>query len=126
MFLGSPLVPQSFAETDIVGDVRTQLAQNSFSSAASELSSYKAQHGVTPEYLEALSWMARGAAGAKQWEQATTYATETRTLSERQLTKRKLDADTELAESYINARRTKAELDEIEEILGHDKAERRR
>jgi len=96
MFLGSPLVPQSFAETDIVGDVRTQLAQNSFSSAASELSSYKAQHGVTPEYLEALSWMARGAAGAKQWEQATTYATETRTLCERQLTKRKLDAEPHL------------------------------
>ena len=40
--------------------------------------------------------------------------------------KRNLDAETELAESYINAKRTRAELDEIEEILGHDKAKRRR
>jgi hypothetical protein len=40
--------------------------------------------------------------------------------------KRKLDAETELAESFINAKRTRAELDEIEEILGHDKAKRRR
>jgi hypothetical protein len=40
--------------------------------------------------------------------------------------KRKLDAETDLAESYINAKRTRAELDELPEILGHDKARRRR
>ena len=40
--------------------------------------------------------------------------------------KRKLDAETALAESYINAKRTRAELDEIEAILEHDKAKRRR
>src|ERR1700730_9869003 len=40
--------------------------------------------------------------------------------------KRKLDAETELAESFINAKRTRAELDEFEEILRHDKAKRRR
>jgi len=40
--------------------------------------------------------------------------------------KRKLDAETELAESFINAQRTRAELDEIEEILGNDRAKRRR
>jgi thiol-disulfide isomerase/thioredoxin len=85
------------AQSDLIGDVRIQLAQNSFSAAESELRAYKAQHGVTPEYLEALSWMARAAAAAKQWDQATTYATETRTLCEQQLTKRKLDAEPHLA-----------------------------
>jgi len=40
--------------------------------------------------------------------------------------KRKLDAETELADSYINAKRTRAELDEIEEILRNDRAKRRR
>src|SRR5580704_18256865 len=84
------------AETDIIGDVRTQLAQNSFSAADSELRSYKAQHGITPEYLEALSWMARGAAATKQWDKAEAYATETRTLCERELTKRKIDAEPHL------------------------------
>ncbi len=38
--------------------------------------------------------------------------------------KSKLDAETELAESYINAMRTKGELDELGEILGHDKVMR--
>jgi len=87
-----------FAQIGLVGDVQTQLAQNSFSAAESELRTYKAQHGVTPEYLEALSWMARGAASMKQWDQAAAYASETRRLSEQQLTttKRKLDAEPHL------------------------------
>ena len=84
------------SQADLVGDVRTQLARNSFSAAEGELRSYKAQHGVTSEYLEALSWMARGAAATKQWDQASAYASETRTLCEQQLAKRKLDADTHL------------------------------
>jgi thiol-disulfide isomerase/thioredoxin len=86
------------AQIDLIGDVRSQLAQNSFSAAESELRTYKAQHGVTPEYLEALSWMARGAAAEKQWDQAAAYASETRRLSEQQLTtaKRKLDAEPHL------------------------------
>jgi thiol-disulfide isomerase/thioredoxin len=85
-------VPSS-AQADLIGDVRAQLAQNSFSAADSELRTYKAQHGVTAEYIEALSWMARAAAAARNWDQAATYATETRTLCEQQLAKRKLDAE---------------------------------
>jgi thiol-disulfide isomerase/thioredoxin len=84
------------AQADLIGDVRAQLAQNAFAAADSELNSYKTQHGVTPEYIEALSWMARRAAANKQWEQAVKYATETRTLAEQQLTKRKLDAEPHL------------------------------
>jgi thiol-disulfide isomerase/thioredoxin len=86
------------AQADLIVDVRIQLAQNAFSAAESELNTYKAQHGVTPEYLEALSWMARGAASNSQWDQAAAYATETRRLSEQLLTtgKRKLDAEPHL------------------------------
>ncbi|MGA3195017.1 MAG: TlpA disulfide reductase family protein [Terriglobales bacterium] len=87
-----PLASQS----DLLGDVRTLLSQNLFSAAEGELRTYKSQHGVTPEYLEGLSWMARGAAAAKQWQQADSYATETRTLCEQQLANRKLDAETHL------------------------------
>jgi thiol-disulfide isomerase/thioredoxin len=87
-----------FAQADLIGDVRAQLEQNSFSAAESELRIYRDQHGVTPEYLEALSWMARGAASTKHWNQAAAYASETRRLSEQQLTttKRKLDAEPHL------------------------------
>ncbi len=92
------LVAPICAQADIVGDVGAQLAQNGFTAAESELRTYKAQHGVTPEYLEALSWMARDRAARKQWDQAAAYASETRRLSERHLTatKRKLDAEPHL------------------------------
>lgn len=80
----------------MVDDVRAQVGQNNYSAAESELRDYKAQHGVTPEYLEALSWMARGAAAMKQWSQAASYARETRRLSEQLLTRQKLDAEPHL------------------------------
>jgi thiol-disulfide isomerase/thioredoxin len=108
----TPLVVQ--AGDDIIGDVRAQLAQNSFSAAESELSAYKAQHGATPEYLEALSWMARGAASTNQWDQAAAYATETRRLAEQQLSKRKLDAEPHLP----------AALGAAYEVLGQEMSEK--
>src|SRR5271157_4923949 len=74
ILLWVPLSVPSSAQADLVGDVRSQLAQNSFSAAESELRTYKGQHGVTPEYLEALSWMAREAASTKRWDQADAYA----------------------------------------------------
>jgi thiol-disulfide isomerase/thioredoxin len=88
----------SSAQGELIGDIRTYLAQNSFPAAQSELSAYKDQHGVTSEYLEALSWMARAEASTKQWDQAERSATDTRSLVEKQLTttKSKLDADPHL------------------------------
>jgi thiol-disulfide isomerase/thioredoxin len=89
----------SFAQSslaDLVDDVRTRLAQNSFAAADAEVRDYKTRNGITPEYLEALSWMARGEAAAKQWDQAASYATETRKMSEAQLAKRKVDAEPHL------------------------------
>ncbi len=98
VFLGVFMPVRLLAQADLIGEVRGQLAQNSFSAAESELRSYKAQNGATPEYLEALSWMARGAAAMKQWEQASAYASETRKLCEQQLAtrQRKLDAEPHL------------------------------
>jgi thiol-disulfide isomerase/thioredoxin len=84
------------AQAGIIDDVRVQVGQNSYSAAEAELRDYRAQHGVTPEYLEALSWVARGAATMKQWSQASTYARETRSLSEQLLTKQKLDSEPHL------------------------------
>lgn len=95
-FIALALVISMSAQADLVDSIRNQLAQNSYAAADSELRSYKAQHGATPEYLEALSWMARGAASMKQWDQANGYARETRTLAEQQLAKRKLDSDPHL------------------------------
>lgn len=85
-----------FAWASIVDDIRVQVGQNTYAAAESELRSYRTRHGVTPEYLEALSWMARGAAQMKQWDQASAYARETRTLSEKLLATQKLDAEDHL------------------------------
>jgi thiol-disulfide isomerase/thioredoxin len=84
------------AQADLIGDIRTELARNAFSSAEAELSSYKSRQGVTPEYLESLSWMARAAASNQQWDKAASYAAETRNLCEQLLAKRRLDADPHL------------------------------
>lgn len=84
------------AQGNLINDVQMQLSRGSFASAEAELRSYKAQQGVTPEYLEALSWMGRAAASMSQWNQASAYARDTRSLAEQQLTKRKVDAEPHL------------------------------
>ncbi|HWX94392.1 MAG TPA: TlpA disulfide reductase family protein [Terriglobales bacterium] len=80
----------------IVDDVRVALAQNRFTAAESELNSYKAERGLTPEYLEALSWMGRAALDMQQYSQAEGYARRTQALAVQQLRNRKLDAEPQL------------------------------
>src|SRR5580704_2139131 len=80
----------------IVEDVRTTLAQNNFSSAEAQLSSYRASSGITPEYVEAYSWMGRAALSAHQYDQAAAYAKQTSALALEQLKQRPLDAEPHL------------------------------
>ena len=80
----------------IVDNVRYALAQNNFSAAESSLISYRNQQGVTSEYLEAYSWMARAALDQQDYARADAYAKDTRTLAEGQLKQRGLDSDSHL------------------------------
>ena len=80
----------------IVEDVRTALAQGNFSAADSDLNAYRSRNGVTPEYVEAYSWMGRSALDAHQYDQATAYAKQTKTLALEQLKQRPLDAEPRL------------------------------
>ena len=80
----------------IVEDVRTALAQNNFSAADSYLNTYRARSGVSPEYLEAYSWMGRAALGARHYDQAAAYAKQTKTLAVELLKQRTLDAEPRL------------------------------
>ncbi len=80
----------------IVEDVRGALAQNNFSAADSDLNSYRSTNGVTPEYIEAYSWMARAALDARQYDQAAAYAKQTGSLVQDQLKQRPLDAEPHL------------------------------
>jgi thiol-disulfide isomerase/thioredoxin len=90
------LLLSSLACADIVEDVRTALAQRNFAAADSRLQAYRAQHGVDPEYLEALSWTAREELAANELGQADATAKETETLVRQLLQKRPLDAEPHL------------------------------
>ena len=56
----------------------------------------RGQDRVTPERIEALSRLARGALAARQLDQAESYASETRKLALELLKRRKLDAERHL------------------------------
>ncbi len=93
---GILLLLTSSAFAGIVEDVQSSLAQSNFTSADSELRAYKAKLGVTPEYLEALSWMGRAALQMQQYSQAENYAKQTMTSALPLLQSRKLDAEPHL------------------------------
>lgn len=84
------------AAAGIVDDVREAIAANNLPAAQAELTAYKAQHGVDPEYIEGLSWVGRAALTAQQYEPAISYAKETQALTADMLKTRKLDADEHL------------------------------
>ena len=93
---GILLLLTSSAFAGIMEDVQESLGQSNFSSAESELKSYKAKLGVTPEYLEALSWMGRAALRMQQYSQAENYAKQTMASALPLLQSRKLDAEPHL------------------------------
>jgi len=80
----------------IVDDARAVAAQNNLALGDALVARYRAQFGVTPEFLEALSWLGRGALAARQLDKAESYARQTETLAVEQLKKRPLDAEPHL------------------------------
>jgi thiol-disulfide isomerase/thioredoxin len=84
------------AWADVVTDVRVALAKNSLPLAESLVQNYRAQRGVTPEMIEALSWLGRGSLAAKQLDKAEAYAKDAQRLSLAELKKRPLDAEPHL------------------------------
>lgn len=84
------------ASGGVVENVRYLLAQNNFAAAESQLDSYRSQRGVDGEYLDAYSWLARAALDQGQYDQAASYAKQTKALAVDQLKTRKLDAEPHL------------------------------
>ncbi|HUD98361.1 MAG TPA: TlpA disulfide reductase family protein [Bryobacteraceae bacterium] len=66
---------------DIVSDVRAACAAHNFALAGQEIQRYRASAGVTPDMMEALSWLARAALDDRQYDRADNYALETRRLA---------------------------------------------
>ncbi|HEY3740362.1 MAG TPA: TlpA disulfide reductase family protein [Bryobacteraceae bacterium] len=86
------------ARADLVLDVRQALAYNQMPLAQRMIDSYKTQRGTTPEMIEALSWMARGAETQKNYADADRYAQEVMRLAQVQIAKQtgRVDAEPHL------------------------------
>lgn len=88
-------VPLAFG--DVIADVRAATAKGNLALGDSVIQKYRTERGVTPEVLEALSWMSRGALRLKQLDKAEGYARQTQGLVEGVLKHRALDSDPHLA-----------------------------
>ena len=84
------------AMAGVVTDVETAMSHGNFALAEAILQSYRAKQGVTPEFLEALSWLARGDLMTRQFDKADARAKETEQLAEQALATRALDAEPHL------------------------------
>lgn len=90
------LLASSLSFASIADDVRNQLSRNDFTAAEATLQGYRNRQGITPDYVEALSWMARASLAANRLDRAETFARQTESLSRQLLSKRTLDAEPQL------------------------------
>ena len=91
LLLGFLAVSQ--ASPDLITQVRSAIAENDFSRAAAYVQDYRTTKGITAELATAMSWMARGALGRKDYDRAEEFAGETYKFSADLLKKRALDAE---------------------------------
>src|SRR5689334_16370998 len=96
----SKLIPAGLiaatAWASVINDVRTAIARGDFAQGDAIIQQYRTTRGVTPEMLEALSWLGRGALASRQLDKAEAYARETQRLSLEELKKHALDSDRNL------------------------------
>lgn len=87
------------ANPPIVDAVLQSFSTGSDARALALLASYRSSRGVTPEYLEAFSWVARAHLSARNYLPAEKIGQEIYALSLNELKKRPLDAEPHLAQA---------------------------
>lgn len=80
----------------IIPAVRAAIARQAFADGERLIDDYRRSRGVTPEMLEALSWLGRGALAADQLDKAAAYARQTYDLAQVALKTRPMDAEPRL------------------------------
>lgn len=83
----------ALAEGALVPDIRRAISADDFGKAERLIAEYRSANGITPEMLEAYSWLGRGAFTFKRYDQAEKYAAATKSMAVAELAKRKLDAE---------------------------------
>lgn len=114
LMLVAGTVGQAGQTRSVIADVRAAIAQQDFARGETILQAYRSAHGVTPEMLEALSWLGRGALAARQWDKAEAYAKQTYDLALSALKGRSVDQEPHLPIA----------LGAAIEVLAHVSAER--
>lgn len=92
---GAP-APAAAPRQTIITEVRAAIAAGDFAAGERLLTAYRAEKGTTPDALEALSWLGRGALAAKQLDKADAYAEQAYDLSVAALKARKMDDEPRL------------------------------
>lgn len=92
----APAAPAPAPPRTVITDVRAAIAKNDFAGADKILADYRKEKGTTPEALEAMSWLGRGALAAKQLDKADAYAEQTYDLCVAALKTRKMDDEPRL------------------------------
>lgn len=82
--------------SNLVGEVRAAIVRQDFAEGDRLIAARRAAVGVTPEMLEALSWMGRGALAAGQLDRAEAYARQTYDLTLDALKRTRVDDDPRL------------------------------
>lgn len=90
------LISISLSAQALVREVRAAIAENNYPKAEGIIAKSKAASGITPEMIEAVSWLGRGSLAAKRFDNAYAYAEQARELSLAELKKRSLDAEPHL------------------------------
>ena len=90
------IAPVMRAQTTIVADVRAAIAKNDLKGGDELLAKFRQANGTSPEALEALSWLGRGALAAGDNERAAKYSQDTRQLVVAMLPSHPLEKDPHL------------------------------
>jgi thiol-disulfide isomerase/thioredoxin len=90
------LIAAGLAAGALVRDVRDALGRKDWAGAQALIKAYRDQKGVTPEMLEAFSWIGRAALADKRYDDAERNAVETKRMVIEQLKTHSLDKDPHL------------------------------
>src|SRR5260221_3692326 len=88
---------QAARPVTLVSEVRAALAAHDQARAETIVNARRTERGDTPETIEAMSWLARGAQADGQLDRADRLAGDTQRLAVAALGKRRVDDDAQLA-----------------------------
>ena len=88
---------QAARPVTLVSEVRAAIAAHDQTRAETLVAARRAERGDTPETIEAMSWLARGAQAERQLDRADRLAAETQRLAVAALGTRRVDDDAHLA-----------------------------